>query len=535
MSIIMSEGKSDSLPREIDVVVSQKFTIAVFVTEKRLVQRNISFQVNSIETLADKALFRSSSNRPSTPPGSSLGYPDSVQASHADSKKRRSVVCLPLGSWKKLSFGAVPPKEKFVAPPPTSDERMLRDLHKPQWSSPYKSHRQTTKGKQIEVMHFRESIKEIMNEEFGDEIWKAPAYIPSLARLKLFEVGRWDQYILPKIAERELRRFLDLHSASSAVGIKPLLSERQYEARTHNCISATYHQIMTRLSKSLCIQDSCKTRKMSQAKGKILFLLQDAILQSEIGFVTNSAKKKRPYSDHRARISTSVCGHRDNTISGSSSAFLLPTSHKRTCDVGISAVMYMRIVTSLMVLIQFHNVLYGGGNLSNLPRAILAPTNEIASAIISHMVSQLTTEEMPYYSFDSIDDDTSNRATLDALYPTEFLNTIQMSALLDNHSRLKARIIRFLASSPWRRIGDEELPYNGRRQGASTSPTSTPRCSPPPQLSPEDRTSLVNALKGKLQSLAGQHTDMPEVLSPNVRKRVEYFREIQVDMDFPCH
>uniref|UniRef100_J3MVV2 Uncharacterized protein n=1 Tax=Oryza brachyantha TaxID=4533 RepID=J3MVV2_ORYBR len=34
-----------------------------------------------------------------------------------------------------------------------------------------------------------------------------------------------DQYILPKIAERELRRFSYLRSASSAVGIKPLLSE----------------------------------------------------------------------------------------------------------------------------------------------------------------------------------------------------------------------------------------------------------------------------------------------------------------------
>uniref|UniRef100_A0A0E0LQA6 XPG-I domain-containing protein n=1 Tax=Oryza punctata TaxID=4537 RepID=A0A0E0LQA6_ORYPU len=34
-----------------------------------------------------------------------------------------------------------------------------------------------------------------------------------------------DQYILPKIAERELRRFSDLRSASSALGIKPLLSE----------------------------------------------------------------------------------------------------------------------------------------------------------------------------------------------------------------------------------------------------------------------------------------------------------------------
>jgi hypothetical protein len=41
-------------------------------------------------------------------------------------------------------------------------------------------------------------------------------------------------------------------------------------------------------------------------------------------------------------------------------------------------------------------------------------------------------------------------------------------------------------------------------------------------LSAEDRAGLVNALKDKLQSLAGQHTDVLEALSPNVRKRVEY-------------
>ncbi|KAK6914743.1 Nucleosome assembly protein (NAP) [Dillenia turbinata] len=46
-------------------------------------------------------------------------------------------------------------------------------------------------------------------------------------------------------------------------------------------------------------------------------------------------------------------------------------------------------------------------------------------------------------------------------------------------------------------------------------------------LSAEDRADLVNALKNKLQSLAGQHSDVLESLSPNVRKRVEYLREIQ--------
>ncbi|KAJ1258032.1 hypothetical protein BS78_10G042800 [Paspalum vaginatum] len=50
-------------------------------------------------------------------------------------------------------------------------------------------------------------------------------------------------------------------------------------------------------------------------------------------------------------------------------------------------------------------------------------------------------------------------------------------------------------------------------------------------LSAEDRAGLVNALKDKLQSLAGQHADVLETLSPNVRKRVEYLREIQGQHD----
>lgn len=35
-------------------------------------------------------------------------------------------------------------------------------------------------------------------------------------------------------------------------------------------------------------------------------------------------------------------------------------------------------------------------------------------------------------------------------------------------------------------------------------------------------------IQNKLQNLAGQHSDVLETLSPNVRKRVEFLREIQV-------
>lgn len=50
-------------------------------------------------------------------------------------------------------------------------------------------------------------------------------------------------------------------------------------------------------------------------------------------------------------------------------------------------------------------------------------------------------------------------------------------------------------------------------------------------LNEEDRAGLVNALKNKIQSLAGQHSDVLESLSPHVRKRVEVLRDIQSQHD----
>ncbi|KAL1345107.1 nucleosome assembly protein 1;4 isoform X3 [Arachis hypogaea] len=50
-------------------------------------------------------------------------------------------------------------------------------------------------------------------------------------------------------------------------------------------------------------------------------------------------------------------------------------------------------------------------------------------------------------------------------------------------------------------------------------------------LSAEDRADLVNALKDKLQLLAGNHVDVLETLAPNVRKRVEVLRDLQGQHD----
>lgn len=50
-------------------------------------------------------------------------------------------------------------------------------------------------------------------------------------------------------------------------------------------------------------------------------------------------------------------------------------------------------------------------------------------------------------------------------------------------------------------------------------------------LSAEDRAGLVSALKSKLKSLAGEHSDVLETLSLDVRKRVEVLRDMQKQHD----
>uniref|UniRef100_A0A8R7PQA2 DNA helicase Pif1-like 2B domain-containing protein n=1 Tax=Triticum urartu TaxID=4572 RepID=A0A8R7PQA2_TRIUA len=70
-------------------------------------------------------------------------------------------------------------------------------------------------------------------------------------------------------------------------------------------------------------------------------------------------------------------------------------------------------------------------------RAILAPTNDVVSKINTRMISQLATSEMSYYSSDSIDDSCPNHSTLEALYPIELLNTIDIPGLPDHILHLK--------------------------------------------------------------------------------------------------
>jgi len=70
-------------------------------------------------------------------------------------------------------------------------------------------------------------------------------------------------------------------------------------------------------------------------------------------------------------------------------------------------------------------------------RAILTPRNEVVSDINSKMIEQLTTSEMSYYSSDSIDESSANHSTLEALYPTEFLNTLSINGLPEHVLHLK--------------------------------------------------------------------------------------------------
>ena len=80
----------------------------------------------------------------------------------------------------------------------------------------------------------------------------------------------------------------------------------------------------------------------------------------------------------------------------------------------------MKIPSDLLLSVEERNLaglisfVYGSiPHVSQLPtylceRAILAPTDEIAAAINTQIINHIATEEMSYYSFDSIDDATPN-------------------------------------------------------------------------------------------------------------------------------
>jgi ATP-dependent DNA helicase PIF1 len=70
--------------------------------------------------------------------------------------------------------------------------------------------------------------------------------------------------------------------------------------------------------------------------------------------------------------------------------------------------------------------------------AILVPTNEVVAAINTKMIQEFASNEMSYYSANSIDDSTSNYSTMEALYPTEFLNSLSITGLPD-HCKLPMR------------------------------------------------------------------------------------------------
>jgi ATP-dependent DNA helicase PIF1 len=83
-----------------------------------------------------------------------------------------------------------------------------------------------------------------------------------------------------------------------------------------------------------------------------------------------------------------------------------------------------------------------GGELENPSsyfsnRSILSPTNDVATAINMKMIEKITTLKMSFYSLDSIDDSSINHSTMEALYPTEFLNTLSINGLPDHVLHLK--------------------------------------------------------------------------------------------------
>jgi ATP-dependent DNA helicase PIF1 len=77
-------------------------------------------------------------------------------------------------------------------------------------------------------------------------------------------------------------------------------------------------------------------------------------------------------------------------------------------------------------------------------RAILCQTNDGPATLNSKMIEQLRYVEMSYYSSDSIDDSTANHSTMEALYPTEFLNTLSINGLPDHVSHLQIGVLVML-------------------------------------------------------------------------------------------
>jgi hypothetical protein len=60
------------------------------------------------------------------------------------------------------------------------------------------------------------------------------------------------------------------------------------------------------------------------------------------------------------------------------------------------------------------------------------------------MIEQLTSAQMSYYSSNWIDESTANHSKMEALYPTEFLNTLLINGLPDHvlHSKIGVTLIQ---------------------------------------------------------------------------------------------
>jgi hypothetical protein len=75
-------------------------------------------------------------------------------------------------------------------------------------------------------------------------------------------------------------------------------------------------------------------------------------------------------------------------------------------------------------------------------RAILCPRNDTVQEINDYIMDKLCGEEMVYRSCDSVCTASTNR--LDKLYPTEFLNTLKFSGILDHELKLMVGLLVML-------------------------------------------------------------------------------------------
>ncbi|XP_074377141.1 uncharacterized protein LOC141718661 [Apium graveolens] len=80
-------------------------------------------------------------------------------------------------------------------------------------------------------------------------------------------------------------------------------------------------------------------------------------------------------------------------------------------------------------------------------RAILTPVNQTVSHLNSQIVDQIPGEYFSYSSMDSAEDFGGSEADLNSIFPTEYLNSLNMSGLPSHELKLKVGVVVMLTQN----------------------------------------------------------------------------------------